>query len=63
MESSEVINRQLCKHLGEQCFEHKTHQTEQAGKGRVAGTECEQAKVPDGLGGIAMAGLPRCGAL
>lgn len=37
---------------GLQYFEHKTDQTEQAGKGRVAGTECEQGKGTDGLGWI-----------
>lgn len=30
VDSSEVRNCQPCKHLGEECFEHKTHQTEQA---------------------------------
>lgn len=50
VESSEVRSSQPYNDLGEECFEHKTHPTakalrkEQAGKGGVAETECEQGK-------------------
>lgn len=63
MGSSEVRSSELDKHLGEECFEHKTNQTAkalrkgQARKGREAGTECEQGKGPDGLGRTAVSGL------